>query len=355
LDGDRFTIVGGGAAGSFLAFLLTDSGYNVTVYESLPRFAMKPCAMGVPKQIEKFVKIPEDYKVNVIRKYRAYLNGRILLEGGEGVWGWIIDKERLISYFLEGAEIVRKRLEDRPEILKQKLPGENVVISSGVYWSNSSNERINAVETLLKVDEGVVQDDIIEIHFDTDMLGYYWIFPWGDGVANVGLGGLESFPVLKRKLATFIKERKLLDKIFFQDFEKRIRGAQIIASGLEAEKAQFFDSIYVAGEALGAVFPLTGEGVRPSMLTSKILFDSLQANESYKENLISSELYYANRLQAKVFKIMKAVPSKMREMIMRSVPKDWLVKFGLGDFKKEEIKGLIKVGGLFIDLISPHL
>lgn len=352
MGSDNFVIVGGGPAGAFLAYLLEQSGFSPRLYESLPKFAVKPCGMGVPRQIEKIFKVPDDLIMNEIKRYRAYLDGELLIESNVEHWGWMIDKEKLISYFLEGSEVIKKRINDDPEILKKMFPDSIIIISTGSYWNRAGKERINALELTLKLNEKNFDEDTIEIHFDTGMLGYYWIFPWGDSIVNIGVGGLESFPNLREKLSKFVKERNYSKKISSHEIEEKIRGAQIIASGLDLERVNPLDNVFVIGEAAGATFPLTGEGIRPSMITSKLLFDSIKNNYSYAKHLESSDFYYANALQTKIFKIMRSAPRHLRRMIMHSVPKDWLVKFGLGDFTKEEIRNLKGIRGVFIELLS---
>ncbi|MGC8678366.1 MAG: hypothetical protein ACP5TH_01005 [Fervidicoccaceae archaeon] len=352
MGSDNFIIIGGGPAGSFLAYLLTQAGASAKVYESLPKPAAKPCGMGVPKQIEKIFKIPDGLVMNEVRKYKVYLDGELFVESKEELWGWIVDKERMISYLLEGSEFINKKVNDRPDVLKELFPNAYVVISNGSYWNGASKERINALEVTLNLNERSFDENTIEIYFDTEMFGYYWIFPWGEKMLNIGVGGLMKFSDLKRKLLEFIKERKQLNVYPIHELERKIRGAQIIASGIDLNKVDILKNIFVVGEAAGAVFPLTGEGIRPSMITSKLLFDSIISGESYTKHLEVSDFYYANRLQAKVFEIMKAAPRYIRKMIMHSVPKEWFVKFGLGDFTREEIKKLKGLGGTFIELLS---
>ncbi|MCI4396413.1 MAG: NAD(P)/FAD-dependent oxidoreductase [Thermoprotei archaeon] len=336
-----------------MAYLLSESGFSVEVYELLPKFSVKPCGMGVPIQIESFFRLPESFILSKIKGYRAYLDGEMLVEGGGNIWGYTIDKEGLISYLLEKVKVVRKRVDDSyPMGLAKEFQGKKVIISTGFYSKLADRERINAVEVTIEKNKADFEEDIIEIRFDTGLMGYFWIFPWGDKGINVGVGGLESFDVLKKMLVNFLHDDPRFKRSVDVEVVQRIKGAQIVSSGINLRKLVLGENIYAVGELVGSVFPLTGEGIRPSMLTSKILFDSMQANKNYVVSVESSDLYYAIALQSKVYRLMKGVPKTVRKMIMKSIPKNWLIKFGLGEFTKEEIKQLKGFKGLFFELLN---
>ncbi|MEM4790741.1 MAG: NAD(P)-binding protein [Thermofilum sp.] len=108
---DRVAIVGAGPSGAFLARLLSDAGYKVTVFEALPKLAVKPCGWGVPFTIDRVVKIPEDYIISEVHGYRVYIDEEKLLESKGVKYGYIVDKERLLEHFLEGSRSSGEELE----------------------------------------------------------------------------------------------------------------------------------------------------------------------------------------------------------------------------------------------------
>ncbi|MEM0021092.1 MAG: NAD(P)/FAD-dependent oxidoreductase [Fervidicoccaceae archaeon] len=347
---DNFIVIGGGPSGAFLARLLSDSGYKVSVYESMPRYSTKPCGMGVPKQIESLLNIPDEFVLSKIRGYRAFIDGELKAENRGELWGWTVDKEGLISYLLEGIDVVKKKYEDYPSKLKS-LNNAYVVISNGIYWSLASRDRINAVEVTLEKTNTNFEEDMIEIHFDTSLLGYYWIFPWGEKGINVGVGGQENFYSLIDRLTAFIGSDPRLKGALNSNIVKRIRGAQIISGGIELEKTNPVERVFAVGESIGSVFPLTGEGIRTSMMSSRILYESINNNINYRKLMEGSHLYFANRLQARVLRSLRKMPRELRRKLMKSVPKEWLVKFGLGDFTQEALRRALGKSGFFFDLL----
>jgi len=101
-----------------------------------------------------------------------------------------------------------------------------------------------------------------EFYFDRELLpGYAWVFPLSDGRANVGLGvlarnGADETPNVRRLLADFMAR------------QPRLRNAQAVgpAKGypLRIDFPRYRPigaGFLLAGEALGLVNPVTGEGI----------------------------------------------------------------------------------------------
>ena len=108
------------------------------------------------------------------------------------------------------------------------------------------------------------QDDALDFYFD-DVIrpGYGWIFPLGDGTANVGAGFLSKRgrKTTAREALDFFLERNAAAR-------ERLNGAQRIGpvKGYPlridfATAPTFGDRTLLVGEAAGLVNPLTGEGI----------------------------------------------------------------------------------------------
>ncbi len=94
-------------------------------------------------------------------------------------------------------------------------------------------------------------DDTVSFHFAEGMTGFYWVFPYGDGTANVGAGFLgvrNPIPHLERFVSARFPGARMTD----------VRGAPITVGG---RTNLVEDGTVKVGEAAGLVYPLTGEGI----------------------------------------------------------------------------------------------
>ncbi len=126
---------------------------------------------------------------------------------------------------------------------------------------------------------------ILEIHWEPAVTpGYGWIFPVGEGRANVGIGTYTQEVRrqrlnLREMLATFVAENPHAKARLGQ-----ARRAGPIMGGpirVDAPRVRpFADNLLIAGEAAGVVNPLTGEGIGPAMLCGELAAEhALQALE----------------------------------------------------------------------------
>jgi geranylgeranyl reductase family protein len=134
----------------------------------------------------------------------------------------------------------------------------------------------------------------MEFHYDPAIMpGYAWIFPMGDGKANVGLGTYTSRSKqrkvdLKQAFAQFLEQnpyaRKKLGKA---RMISQIKGFPIRT---EMNKSiPFADNVLVAGEAAGVVDPITGDGISEALETGELAaqhaFQALERNKFSKGDL----------------------------------------------------------------------
>lgn len=122
---------------------------------------------------------------------------------------------------------------------------------------------------------GSDQKNAIEIHFLRELLPWYlWIFPFGNGSANVGLAlpmalAKKSRESLKGLLLTLIKKYPYL--------RKRFSGATMHGR-IEAQRLPYFtgrmsvsgDNYMLLGDAAHLVDPFTGEGISNAMYSGMI-------------------------------------------------------------------------------------
>jgi geranylgeranyl reductase family protein len=122
---------------------------------------------------------------------------------------------------------------------------------------------------------GLSEDNAIEFHFLKEILpGYLWIFPAGNGSANVGIGLARSVIVKKR-----LSLNKLLQELIvkYPYLHKRFKDARALGKP-SAQLLPFFnertpisgDNYLLLGDAARLVDPYTGEGIANAMLSGMI-------------------------------------------------------------------------------------
>tara|TARA_Y100001970_G_scaffold154940_1_gene189809 strand:+ start:345 stop:1568 length:1224 start_codon:yes stop_codon:yes gene_type:complete len=135
--------------------------------------------------------------------------------------------------------------------------------------------------------------DQIELHFVDEVLpGYFWLFPAGENVANIGIG-------LSKKQAKK-DERKLtqiLDDVVESDYfksrfseSKKLENPKGWSLPLgRVERPSHGDGFMLLGDAAGLVDPFTGEGIGNAMGSAK--FSIEVAAKAKEKNDFSKKMF----------------------------------------------------------------
>jgi flavin-dependent dehydrogenase len=181
-------------------------------------------------------------------------------------------------------------------------------------------------------------------------VGYAWIFPLNERSVKVGIGGLNiDVEKLEAMLQDILNKYSLKGKIVKRE------GAPIDMGGLKPEWGIAGEGgPYVVGEAIGAVMPITGEGIRPSVITAHTLATSLDMNHDYVKMLSKLNIYKASRMQRKllerVAKNGASLPFKERELSPKTI--ELIYKLGMGEIGFKELLSLAsKIPWLLKDII----
>ena len=266
----------------------------------------KPCAEGILSEVLEDAGLKSDprFAINHITGALLYApdeNKRVSV-GGEG---YILDKPAMLEVLAEraqnagailgyGSSVEKVARENGHIIIQGKKDSQpfslNTKVVIGCDGSGSTLARhffqrkgyqvITAFQysmTNCRVeDESKLE---IFIGHKKAPAGYVWIFPKGDGTANVGIG-------IKGAGA-----KMLMDK-FIQEHPERFRDAKIERSqaapvpvGGEVED-YVTDNMMMCGDAAGQVIPLTGAGIHTSLVAGKIAGEV--AGKASKEGDISS-------------------------------------------------------------------
>jgi len=254
-------VVGAGLAGLTYAFKAVKNGEKVEVWEKSQVLGSKPCGEAVLYNALDYLPLSErekaDVTLNSIKRVRLKFPEaeRVIT-----VSGVIVDKRRLLETLAEvveseGVKVLRGKVFTRDT----KLDADIIVDASGfVRVTHVGEGTVAPVLRGYHRSTGVICDDELLVEFDSDGMGYFWIFPYGDNY-NVGFGGL--YPSLKTKLGQYLTKYGLNNPY-------DVRGAGIVVSGPVKQRRDYVGNIPVIriGESAGMVNPLLGEGNREAIL-----------------------------------------------------------------------------------------
>lgn len=134
--------------------------------------------------------------------------------------------------------------------------------------------------------------DQIELHFVDEVLpGYFWLFPAGDNIANIGLGLSKKFAKKdERKLSQILDEVTASPyfKDRFSDAKKleKPKGWSLPLGRIQ--RPSYGDGFMLLGDAAGLIDPFTGEGIGNAMASAKFAVEV--ASEAKKNNDYSKDV-----------------------------------------------------------------
>ena len=316
----ELAVVGAGPAGLSLAWILKGTKYNVTVYEGLSDVGLKPCAWGLISGIEEIVPLPKEAIISEIRGFRIYLDDKLVHDiRTDKKLGYIINKPVFLKSIADRVNIKfnTKIIEKNGEYFTQngeKIEADKVIFANGHY----SLPKDSTIPAIQYITDYQIDREVVEFYFYSDLLGYAWVFPDEKG-SKIGIGGWADIQFLKERVKKILKGNIL-----------NFHGARVADYGILEDR---MNGKYI-GEALGTVYPLTGEGIRPSILSAKIFADALINEKSFEREFKKSKLYSTIQYQAKVVHgVKKGIMSlKGLSRIMTRSDPNLVLKVAIGDF-----------------------
>lgn len=272
----KVKIVGAGLSGLYTAKWLLNKNKNrkrfkIIIYESQKK---------------------DDYDINCgngvinVREYldhiRSDLVPHIRNEIKKSYWRFHIDNEvKNITIFFEDDFYLVDRLEWQLQLI-QDVQNLGATIHFGVSKrpkefkescdicvdARGSLKGGNAIYSVCKLDNNDVSSKTAVLDFKPDLNGYFWMFPYGDSIANIGYGSL-SDKVSKKKLKNYLSKYDV-EKIF------KIGGGKLNTSFGEKiyrneDLAVKKDNIFKVGDRAGLCDSLTGEGIGGAILSAYTL------------------------------------------------------------------------------------
>ncbi|WP_148689269.1 NAD(P)/FAD-dependent oxidoreductase [Methanopyrus sp. SNP6] len=294
-------VVGAGPAGSVAAWAAAEAGCDVLVLERKAEVGVpKQCAEGISAHGLEHAGIePQDeWIATEISRALIYApNGKEFEVPGDGyvLERRVFDKWLVVRAVEAGAEVkllarARRALVDDGRVVGveyEGVDGVHEVRARVTIAADGIESRIGRTAGLvppLKPTEictcaqyemiGVdVEEDATHFFVDAEFFpgGYFWIFPKGEGRANVGVGirGSESEPgdalkVLNRAL----EDHELISEAVAEAVPVEVNVGGVPVCGPVGRT--YGDGILVVGDAARQVNPVTGGGLHTSLVCGRI-------------------------------------------------------------------------------------
>jgi digeranylgeranylglycerophospholipid reductase len=192
---------------------------------------------------------------------------------------------------------------------------------------------------------------MIEFYFDTQAApgGYLWVFPKGDGVANVGIGIRK--PWAKKTALQYLeewvaKQPKLKDASILE-----VNSGGVPVGGFLEDSVA--DNLMIVGDAAHHVNPIHGGGIPEAYIAGRfaaeVAAEAVEANDFSKKFLKKYDKIWEEQRGKRLKKILK-----LREVMESLSDEDlnWLAEYLSGDdlveFSRGESSNLVKLGKILM-------
>jgi geranylgeranyl reductase family protein len=294
-------IVGGGPAGSTLAWKLKAAGLDVLILDKKTFPRDKTCAGWITPAVVETLKLDtSDYaQGRVFQPIRRFVTGTI---GDAEVYtdyavpiSYGIRRFEFDDYLLQrcGARVVlgeplkSLKHEGNNWVVNGKIRAPLVVGAGGHFCpvarylgaNLGADEQIVAAQEIeFEMSEAQqracqVAEDRPELYFCDDLKGYGWIFRKGNYL-NIGLGREDNHK-LAEHVSAFCEGLKLKGRIP-ADTPSKFHGHAYLLYPL-APRQLVDDGLLLIGDAAGLAYPQSGEGIRPAIESAILAADTILA------------------------------------------------------------------------------
>lgn len=336
-------IIGGGPAGSSLAWGLRNSGMDVLIMDkqSFPRD--KVCAGWVTPEVMQILDMDlDDYaRENVLQPIDGFLTSslgeKMVHTQYDKVVSYGIRRREFDDYLLRrcGAPVVygqsfksMKRIGDS-WLVNDGIRTRLVVGAGGHFCPvarllgtrNGEKDSIVAAQeiefelTAKQKEACTLKAEEPELYFLKDLSGYAWAFRKGEFI-NIGLGREDNHK-LSEHVQSFVDYLKKEGKLGF-DIPDRFKGHAYILQNQSSRKI-IDDGVILIGDAVGLAYPQSGEGIRPAVESALIAAEVIMQCDRHYD--ISSLMAYEDKLHARFGTPQPNkrswVPDRIKQMLAR--------------------------------------
>lgn len=340
-------IVGGGPAGSSMAWALKDSGLKIAILDKQQFPRDKICAGWVTPEVMQALDIDLDAyaQQNILQAIHAFSVARIgqtavTTQRTSQPLSYSIRRCEFDHYLLQrsGAELL---LGQKFQSMHKTADGWRIndnyeaklVVAAGGHFCpvvRQLGARLGEAETIVAAQElefamneqqaaaCPVVADIPELYFCEDLSGYGWVVR-KQNYLNIGLGREDNHK-LAAQLARFRQYLIELGRIP-ADTPAKFHGHAYLLYP-RATRPLLADKVLVIGDAAGLAYPQSGEGIRPAvesgLLAAQVVRQaqgdySLAAIQRYQQLLVAR---FGQRQQQDWF---DAVPAGLKQMLARQL------------------------------------
>lgn len=315
-------VVGAGPSGALTATLLAQHGHDVLLLDKHEFPRVKTCGDAVPSQaidilreagmeakVEAAVSRDEFYPLTQMRLVspKGYQTISLLRKSENGSNSYVAPRlyfDALIQlHAIEaGAEFRQVKVEE-PLIENGRVVGvkarnhnglENIrariiVGADGVasVIARTLRTKVRHVDAhralaLRAYVEGIeINPHEIEFYLYQNILpGYAWIFPRGNGLANIGLGmRLDHYRKKPLRLKAMLEEflaMPVITKRLKNGWKIRDIASWPLNFGSQKDLSYSFDGALLVGDAAGFINPLTGGGIHRSLISGQLAAQVIQ-------------------------------------------------------------------------------
>ena len=306
-------IVGGGPAGSSLAWALRDSGKRLLIIDKQTFPRDKTCAGWVtPAVLDSLQVDRQDYAARHIMQpihgFRIGMMGQDAVENdhGDKPVSYGIRRCEFDDYLLSRVDVDKTLGTGVKTIERQEgqwlINGEYrapLLVGAGGHFcpvarhlgegpgKHETAVAAKEIEFEMNDDQAArcgVREDIPELWFCDDLKGYAWVFRKGRYL-NIGLGREDNHR-LTDHLNAFVDEMKAKGRIP-DDMPSRFKGHAYLLYE-HADRPLIGDGIMLIGDAAGLAYTQSGEGIRPAIESALIAAGIIQALPDYSTSSLQS-------------------------------------------------------------------
>ena len=339
-------IVGGGPAGSTLAWTLRDRGLNIAILDKATFPRDKICAGWVtPAVMEELELDLNDYQhgrtLQPVFGFRVSQIGKREVEtrySNKTPVSFSIRRCEFDHYLLERAKdlsnaelILGEKFKTMEKVdghwLVNGVHRAKLVVGAGGHFCpvvRAMGAKLGQSETIVAAQEiefemtpeqaavCPVEADVPELFFCTDLLGYGWVVR-KDNFLNVGLGREDNHK-LSEHVGIFRQQLVDAGKIPAETPLKFHGHAYILYP--QATRPLLKDGVMIIGDAAGLAYPESGEGIRPAVESAIIAAQVIaEAEGDYSQTTL---LAYQKSLEGRLGKrgskeLMDYLPSWLKQ------------------------------------------
>lgn len=348
-------IVGGGPAGSTLAYNLRNTSLKIAILDKKTFPRQKVCAGWVTPEVMRVLNIDlEDYAngrvLQKISGFKISQLGQTQVESsypGEPV-SYGIRRIEFDYYLIQrcSAELILdeafKKMDKNSDgwLVNDKYQAKLVVGAGGHYCPVARAIDSKGISELAVVAQEAefemnarqkqnctIKEEVPELFFTPDLMGYGWVFRKGDFL-NIGLGRED-----KSKLSAHVKDfceylteqGKIPD-----DITAKYNGHAYLLYN-HAARDMVADNVLLVGDSAGLAYPQSGEGIRPAVESSMLAAEVIRscANDYSKNKLQSYDELMVQRFGSRqpAPDVMERLPLSVKKIFASQLMKThWFTK-----------------------------